>query len=445
MSDQQAVNLPTAAPRSGPTAQTSVPSFQDGRRGAPRGAPRAAADEAEATSGEMRDASRKPQAAAYSAEAGASAAKAGSREPKKPLDVFGDGRAVIRVFPRGRQGASQKRTLTVAWYNDIDPYCCEVLRERIREGRLPGGTVEGRDVRLVRPEEIPDGGQVHLFAGIGGFGLACRLAGVPDDFDLWTGGFPCQDISTAGRGAGLSGARSGLFFEVLRLLRGVRRRPAWLLLENVPALRTRGYDRVHLELERLGYAVAPVVVGAWTVGAPHKRDRVWIVCRRMDYSLDGGWEQTGRGRRESDSESTGHSNGTTPAESSPLADAARHGQPRQGPPERPDGQRIGERGHAVMAESGRERRQGPGRGDAGPLAATPPCAWPSRPGQPQHAWEAPRLVKFPVGGAADGLPVRLARFANRNALKACGNSIVPQVAAAVLRAMMFAETTTHDQ
>lgn len=65
-------------------------------------------------------------------------------------------------------------------------------------------------------------------------------------------------------------------------LRGARRRPAWLLAENVPALRTRGYDRVCDELVGLGYAVAPVVVGAWAVGAPHKRDRVWIVGRLAD-------------------------------------------------------------------------------------------------------------------------------------------------------------------
>ena len=64
------------------------------------------------------------------------------------------------------------------------------------------------------------------------------------------------------------------------------------------------------------------------------------------------------------------------------------------------------------------------------------------PGQPQFPWEAPRLAQFPVGGTTDGLPVRLARLANRNGLKACGNSIVPQVAAAVIWAMVAHDLST---
>jgi DNA (cytosine-5)-methyltransferase 1 len=93
--------------------------------------------------------------------------------------------------------------------------------------------------------------------------------------DVIVGGFPCQDISVAGKGVGLSGERSGLWFEMLRVIREMR--PTWLLIENVPNLRTKGADIVFAGLEEAGYTWTSAVVGAWAVGAPHKRDRVWIL------------------------------------------------------------------------------------------------------------------------------------------------------------------------
>lgn len=97
--------------------------------------------------------------------------------------------------------------------------------------------------------------------------------------DVLAGSPPCQDASTANTsGKGIDGARTGLFWEAIRLARELR--PRWVLLENVPGLRTRGYDRVHAALEEAGYAVRPLVVGAWHAGAPHRRNRVWIILRR---------------------------------------------------------------------------------------------------------------------------------------------------------------------
>jgi site-specific DNA-cytosine methylase len=99
---------------------------------------------------------------------------------------------------------------------------------------------------------------------------------------------PCQDASTANtQGRGIDGERTGLFFDAVRLVREVR--PRWVLLENVPGLRTRGYDRVHDALEAAGYAVWPLVVGAVHAGAPHLRKRVWIVALAKSAQ-----EQTGR-------------------------------------------------------------------------------------------------------------------------------------------------------
>ena len=96
---------------------------------------------------------------------------------------------------------------------------------------------------------------------------------------LLVGGFPCQDISLAGRGAGLAGTRSGLWSHMVRLVAECR--PRWVVAENVPGLRSRGADRVCAELEALGYAVWPLVVGAAHAGAPHLRQRAWVVARAL--------------------------------------------------------------------------------------------------------------------------------------------------------------------
>jgi site-specific DNA-cytosine methylase len=95
--------------------------------------------------------------------------------------------------------------------------------------------------------------------------------------EVVAGSPPCQDISEANAtGKGIDGERSGLFWEYLRLVQELR--PRWALAENVPRFRSRGYDRLHDAMEAAGYTPRPLVVGAWLLGAPHKRDRVWIVA-----------------------------------------------------------------------------------------------------------------------------------------------------------------------
>ena len=150
---------------------------------------------------------------------------------------------------------------------------------------------------------------LDLFSGIGGFSLGLENAGfetvafvennkscqrvlkkhwsVPiyDDVkdvtfnkgfaDLICGGFPCQDISLAGKGEGLDGERSGLWFEFHRLIKEVR--PKYIIAENVSALRTRGLDKVLMSLMEIGYAAEWHCIPASTIGAPHKRDRIWII------------------------------------------------------------------------------------------------------------------------------------------------------------------------
>jgi len=97
------------------------------------------------------------------------------------------------------------------------------------------------------------------------------------DVDLITGGFPCQDISLAGKGAGLEGARSGLFYEGIRIINTLR--PRWVLLENVSALLIRGLDGVLGELAQIGYDAEWHCLPTGAVfGAPHRRDRIFILA-----------------------------------------------------------------------------------------------------------------------------------------------------------------------
>jgi len=93
--------------------------------------------------------------------------------------------------------------------------------------------------------------------------------------DCITAGFPCQDISTAGKGAGIEGERSGLFYEIIRLANEIR--PHYVILENVAALLGRGMDVVLGELSKIGYDAEWHCIPASSIAAPHKRNRVWVI------------------------------------------------------------------------------------------------------------------------------------------------------------------------
>lgn len=315
------------------------------------------------------------------------------------------------------------------YYNDIEPFACAALRRNIARGRLGAGRVDDRSIVEVQPADLDGFTVCHFFAGIGGFELARLMAGWPDDRELWTGGFPCQDISCAGKGEGITGERSGLWFQFLRLIRSCR--PARLLIENVPALRTRGADEVLDGLEREGYSARPIVVGAWAVGAPHRRNRVWIVCELSDAHRDGlGRIHGSAGQGTHGPQLREHAHGQS---ESNVADGDGGGFRTERPT---SGRRsyVDERGQAVAdaqrarrgAGAGEPRDQtgaGGGRDQSQPgsetglvhaagsgleghgadsgksqgcqprRAGASDCpGWPARPGEPQHEWEEPRLV-----------------------------------------------------
>lgn len=106
-----------------------------------------------------------------------------------------------------------------------------------------------------------------------------------DRIDIVTGGFPCQDISAAGKGAGIDGERSGLWKEMHRIIDEVR--PRFAFMENSPMLASRGLRTVLGDLAEIGYDAEWDVLGADDVGAPHRRKRIWILAYTGEAGLQG--------------------------------------------------------------------------------------------------------------------------------------------------------------
>lgn len=134
---------------------------------------------------------------------------------------------------------------------EIDPYCRQVLLQRQRDRILP---------------RFPIWDDVRTFDGEPWRGLV----------DVVCGGFPCQDISEMGEGAGIDGSRSGLWREQARIIREVE--PRHVVVENSPMLTSRGLGRVLGDLATMGYDARWGVLGAWEVGLDSIRNRIWIVA-----------------------------------------------------------------------------------------------------------------------------------------------------------------------
>jgi DNA (cytosine-5)-methyltransferase 1 len=100
--------------------------------------------------------------------------------------------------------------------------------------------------------------------------------------DVISGGFPCTDISAAGKGAGIDGEASGMWREMARIIHEVR--PRYVFVENSPMLTSRGLGRVLGDLASMGFHAKWGVLGAADVGAPHQRDRIWIVAEQMAHT-----------------------------------------------------------------------------------------------------------------------------------------------------------------
>lgn len=162
------------------------------------------------------------------------------------------------------------------YYNEIDPQAAQWLRNLIAAGRLPDGDVDTRSIEDVHPHEIRGYTQAHFFAGIGGWPLALRLAGWPDDRPVWTGSCPCQPFSAAGARAGFDDERH-LWPAWYWLIEQCR--PPVVFGEQVASKAADDWlDLVQADLEALDYALGAIPFPSASVGAPHIRDRLYWVA-----------------------------------------------------------------------------------------------------------------------------------------------------------------------
>lgn len=136
-------------------------------------------------------------------------------------------------------------------YCECEPYCQAVLLERMQSNDLDSAPIWD-DVRTLNSTVLDT------------------------KIDIISGGFPCQDISVAGNAAGLEGKRSGLFFEIARITNEYR--PRFVFLENVPAICSRGGVEVIETLTSMGYDCRWGMLSAAEVGAPHKRERFFLLA-----------------------------------------------------------------------------------------------------------------------------------------------------------------------
>lgn len=267
------------------------------------------------------------------------------------LDLFSG----IGGFSLGLERAGMR---TVA-FCEVEPYCRAVLAKR-----WPGVPIHGDIRELILPR-----------------GFASVICG----------GFPCQDISVGnqhnGGAKGLAGARSGLWSEYCRIIDAVQ--PAWVVIENVVALRSRGLDQVLGELAAIGYDAEWYCIPAAAIGALHRRDRIWIVAYPQREQLR---EQSGRR----------HGPRGSGAALAALDGEAWHVAHTDEP-------RLERWLRRELQECARELSAGPrsARGIAG-------------------TW----LTESDIRRVADGIPCRVDR------LRALGNAVVPQIPEIIGRAIL---------
>ncbi len=154
-----------------------------------------------------------------------------------------------------------------AYYNEFDPFAAAWLRELIADGLIADGDVDERSILDVSAGDLKGYRQIHLFAGIGGWSYALRLAGWDDDREVWTGSCPCQPFSSAGKQEGTADKRH-LWPTFRDLIAECR--PSTIFGEQVASKLGREWlAGVRAEMEDLGYAVGAADLCAASVGAPH--------------------------------------------------------------------------------------------------------------------------------------------------------------------------------
>lgn len=269
--------------------------------------------------------------------------------------------------------------------------------------------------RILYAENNPD---VRLYADVRDLTAARLVSDLGMLPDIIVGSPPCQDISSANtKGRGIEGERSGLYLEAVRLVGECR--PRWFAFENSPVLRTRGADRLLAELEALGYACEPCVVGADNVGANHVRKRSWLIGYDPQQLADAGIQfRDEAGRRIRRAPEDGGVGSLRVLPRSHAADSDGIG--------RDEGRRRGRRGIDISAadDPGDAAQVGCGSGRPGRRAQ--PVAGPCKPpcGHDADAGQTERRPEIEPAGNRDGAPGERRESADRHAEPAasCGGN-----------------------
>ncbi|MCH9835786.1 DNA cytosine methyltransferase [bacterium] len=347
-----------------------------------------------------------------------------------------------------------------AFYNEIDPFAAQWLRNLIDAGHIAPGVVDERSIWDIAPEELDGFTQCHFFAGIGVWSHALRSAGWPDDRPVWTASCPCQPFSTAGKRAGTSDERHA-WPAVLWLAQA--RRPRTIFGEQVSSKDGLGwFDIVQSDMDREGYTVSGLDTCAAGVGAPHRRQRLYFVAdaagggreehpptglrQQQPRRNDAGGCSEGRELADADSaRSQGHGAGSGPR--APAEEVSAGGTCGPGVVGDSSGQHLrgerGERARAAQEGEGTSRERERLRADdcvAGG-AHDPKIGIQSIWDRPDWAlcddpggarWRPIEPGTFPL---ADGTPSRVGR------LRAYGNALCAPQAEAFVRARMDLEVT----
>ena len=182
------------------------------------------------------------------------------------------------------------------YYNEWDSFAAEWLKQLIKDGLIPDGEVDSRSIADVRPEDLKGFTQCHFFAGIGGWSRALQLAGWSSDRPVWTGSPPCQSFSTAGSRKGKDDERHlwPVFFDLIRECQ-----PPTVFGEQVAAAIRFGWlDDLQNDFEAEGYASGAFVLPSGSIGAYHKRDRLFFAAKRVADSHNERYEwRSGDGRQ----------------------------------------------------------------------------------------------------------------------------------------------------
>ncbi|QSW13287.1 DNA cytosine methyltransferase [Klebsiella michiganensis] len=182
-----------------------------------------------------------------------------------------------------------------AYYNEIDPFAAQWLRNLIAAGHIAPGEVDERSIEDVTPDDLRGFTQCHFFAGIGAWSHSLRLAGWPDDLPVWTGSCPCQPFSAAGKGDGFADERH-LWPHFFHLISECR--PQHVFGEQVASGNANTwFDLVQADLEGVGYAFGLVPFTSAGIGAPHIRERAYWVAHASSGRYDRRTEAAGQEAR----------------------------------------------------------------------------------------------------------------------------------------------------